>query len=130
MPLQQFDERDIYQGSYTFNDGTTPLSYATILNTFGKDGRMDVLLLTNSDTIDHTVLFDLNDGSGASVAISAVVPAGSGYAGVTPYDLIAHLMPTNQPFLLLAAGFTYQWALGEAINTGRQVVLFVQGGTF
>ena len=130
MPLGQFDERIAFQFVARFTDATVPNTYDTFLSEAGATLRLDTMRIANSDNIPHNILFDLNDTNGDNVSLSALVPARAAYDGAPPYDVLAALMSTNQQFLLSVPGNTYQWAVGEFLNTGQQVVMFGQGGIF
>jgi len=130
MPLGQFDERNIVQATADLDDSATPGAYVALVAAQNVDYRIDTLQVYNSDIIAHQVRFNVNGSSNdQSNAVVVTVPAGSGY-GSPPVDALAIGMPSAYHYVMAWFGPVVQWTVDEAINTGKKVHVFLQGGSF
>lgn len=130
MPLQQFDERVVNVTNFWFDDTATPLLPGSMGLAIGPDQRFDVIMAANNDTINHIVGFTFVANLTRGVIGSVTVPAGAGYGAVPPVDVLAAMLPTAQPFLLVESNGDRFCFVGETINTGKIVSLYLQGGFF
>lgn len=130
MPLGQFDERLPIQLVPSLSDTAVANTFTPLYSAIGRDARIDVLLVSNSDTIVHHVAIDLNASGDNGVVIECQVPARAGYDGASPFDILGAAFPAGQQFLIAPAGNEFDWCVREAINSGRFVVAYVQGGQY
>lgn len=129
MANQEFDERKLGVWALQMDSGATPGSYV-YLNTTNVDlQRCDVLLGINSDTIDHLLSVDIAGSGAASLLGQVKLPAGCGYGGVPPVDMIAALLPSNHQYFWLWNGNIIGLAVGEAINAGKLVTVNAMAGS-
>lgn len=127
MPLQQFDIRIADLEFAKLDDSTPTGSWSTSITPGNHDGIYPIVIATNDDTIDHNVTLSGNS-SDATIIGEITIPAGSGYGGIARVDVVGVLLNTTMPYLLIPAGGSLWLKLGEAINTGKLVNLYLQGG--
>lgn len=108
-------------------DTTTKKTLQTTVS--GRGGRLDNILLTNTDGIDHKVDFFWYDGSLNHSIGSVDVPAGTGVGGLVAVDAIPLLVAAGQAGLFLNSSAVYHWSVEVTVVTG-EVVALLQGGYF
>lgn len=125
--LTQFDEVSPFLGITTFAnaDGTggkalTP-SVATRL-------RLDGLVATNSDSVDHVVNLEVDPGSGGVHFLSATIPHGAGVGGVQAVDVLALAMPTNLVGFVIPGNSQLFAKMAVAVAGGQLVTVAPVGG--
>jgi hypothetical protein len=92
--------------------------------------RWDSLIATNNDTIDHHLTLAWISPLGAFHIGSCVVPLGSGHGGVPSIDVMALALPASFQYLVFPPQNGLYVNVEEAINTGKEVIVFAQGGYF
>jgi pantoate kinase len=130
MPLQQFDERNIYSWQFAFDVGATPGVYVDVSGSWGSDVRVDTIQVSNSDTIDHNIALAYLNGNDSSVLVEAKIPAGSGYGVLPLIDMLAPLMPAAYHYVLQLNGSRFYMTVREAVGAGTYVIANGQGGSF
>lgn len=128
MSLQTFDERTPEVFPLVFDDGNSPGTLQLTPND-KLLRRVDAILVTNNDTIDHELILRWNDGTSATWVGSLVVPAGQGFAGTPALDLMASAFPATQVGIAL---FLFTWLdvrCPVALNSGKGVFISAVGGT-
>lgn len=130
MPLDQFSERVPVTFSAQWDHTITPTTAVQIGTTAPKgDYRIDTWQISNLDTIDHTFQIIVNMGVEDYVG-ALTVPAGAGSGTVPPIDVLAQLLPSVNHYLWVTGGDFPGAVLGEAINTGKFVYIFLLGGQY
>lgn len=130
MPLGQFDERRILVGTDFLDDTFAAATYFSTFTATNGDLRIDQFQIANNDTIPHTVWIAPLFGADSSRIAIIDVPAGAGSGSVPPVDALAFISPTAFHYFVLAQGQHLYWAVGEAINAGKQIVNYTTGGYF
>jgi hypothetical protein len=94
MGLSQFDENHSFAQSASIAAAQTTTE-VTLYVGAQADGRIDAVLCTNFDVIDHIVRLWTNVGGTHRVIGSTNVPAGSGTAGAKSVDALAGSLPST-----------------------------------
>jgi hypothetical protein len=124
----------IYDESLPLNEGasiedTDSTNWRAIHTGIQSLCRIDSILVTNSDTVDHILNLRLNLDATQTKLCSVSVPAGSGATGLPPVDLILEIpgaMASGIP-LYAFSGLEIQAEDAFAEGTGAQIT--VLGGT-
>lgn len=118
---------DFFQ--YSFNDASTPGTWQQADVASQGDYIAWAFHVTNNDTIAHNVKIASSNNDNA-LMFEALVPAGAGLGGVAPYDVLAVWMATQYQYFVggkFLGPFIYL-TMGEAINTGKLVVVSIHVG--
>ena len=129
MPLSIFDERSALVAGLQLilASGT---SDNLIIDTGTQDRRIDSIICTSTDTIDHDVQIKVNYTSGPQVIGSVHVPAGAGYGGVAAVEGMLTLSVSPIAGILLGPGSQLFVRALVPVTTALAVDVLVQGGTF
>jgi len=92
--------------------------------------RLDTLQAVNSDSIDHAVYINWDNGTGHFLFGSALVPARSGYNGVKPVDLLASILGGANAGLVIPSQMGLYCGVEVAITGAETVVISAIGGDF
>src|SRR5260370_22008797 len=103
MSNQQFAETTPSVAGQTFVAADTTAVKTLYQPQSAIGGRVDSILCTNSDVIDHYVAVYLNTPSATTRIGSVKVPAGAGFGAVPSVDLVSGLPVTNVLGLLIRA---------------------------
>lgn len=125
----QFNEVYPIAGTYTFLNSYVPATWGTVVTVSTTPGRVDQLLALNSDTVAHVITIRTTNGSTTQFWGSVSVPAGAGFGGVAPVDVLAAILPSTQLYLLLMQGYSLQGDIPAAPAAGTYVELTAAGGT-
>lgn len=128
MSLQIFDERVPELFPLVFDDSNSPGTLQLTPND-KLFRRVDSILVTNNDTIDHEIQLRLNNGTAATWLGSVLVPAGQGFGGTPALDLMAGAFPASQVGIAI---FIFTWLdvrCTVALNSGKGVFITALGGT-
>lgn len=68
--------------------------------------RYDAIFLSQDDVAAHVVALTVAATGGALPIASVSVPAGAGFGGVAPVELVSAAMPAQTPYLLIPEGAT------------------------
>lgn len=125
----QFNE--IYPiAAQAFADSTyTPNTLTTVTALQGSPARIDVLLLSNSDTVARVVEISMTDGTDTPRFGQVSVPGGSGYGGVAAVDALAALLPSTQQGIVLPKLFNLTFLVTTAPAATKIVTVSAYGGT-
>jgi hypothetical protein len=99
MTLAQYGER------FPQNQGLTLLAADVgvahqVYTGSNTPSRVDAVLCTNSDSIDHILEFSWQPLIGATVVLGSVnIPARQGYANTPPLDVVPILLPHGGSFV-------------------------------
>ncbi len=128
MPLQPFSEIVARSDGVVLDNaqGITPVDLPNL--GFGQY-RYDFCYITNSDAIDHVVLFKYNaDGPGVFCG-SVTVPAGSGYGGVAPVEAFTVMQGASPPGYTFPHGCYFSVNNVVSATVAGDVELLFLGGT-
>lgn len=97
-----------FNETYPFNprntiDISAGLSPVSIAGQINEANRIDALLVTNTDTIDHVVQFSLDNGGNIAFIAVVTVPAGSGTGVIQAFDCLPAFPVSLQAGIALAA---------------------------
>jgi hypothetical protein len=127
--LQQFSESYPIQFARTLDSTAVPGAYVNITPSRPLVYRLDAMLASNSDSIDHTLLLALSDeGSGITPVGDVLIPAGSGHGALPAVDVLARLAPAYAQYLTGAPSAVVAYGVKEGITAGTIVVLWASGG--
>jgi hypothetical protein len=130
VALTQFDENDVFiwGRSLTLVTYTSP---SAIMPQLTRPVRIDQILATSNDTIDHHLRFYLSFNLSENAYLGAVdLPAGSGHTqAVPPVDVFPTILATLD-HLNLGIYDDLQLYIDEAITTLKLVHILVTGGYF
>jgi hypothetical protein len=90
--------------------------------------RIDNLIISSTDTIDHIVDLSIVQVAVTTLLGSFNVPAGSGYAGVPAVDAIADLVPTLAGGLVLPGLATLTVDTPIQVSISDQLTFAALGG--
>lgn len=102
----------------------------TLFGSSAVQARIDNLLLTSNDTIDHKVVIWVTNASINYVVGSVDVPAGAGHGGVAPVDAIPLIVVAGQQGLLVDSTTTYSYSVEVAVTSTFEVDCVGMGGYF
>jgi hypothetical protein len=129
MPLSQFDERvPVLLLNLIVAANTT--SFVNIAGGSPYGRRLDAVYATNTDSIDHAVELNVQDGMGGTSFLGGVnVPAGSGVT-LPSVELLSSLLAPGQPFLILQGSQTLNGAVAVAMVGISELDFTALGGDF
>lgn len=120
LPLVQAAEVD---------DTYTPLVAVSMAAARSDGYRLDGIMASNGDGVDHELTVNLPDETGTQHPVASVtLPAGSGHGAVPFVDVLAALSPSYALGLSLPPSATWEWFLAAAPGAGTLVVLWAVGG--
>lgn len=113
----------------TFNDASALSTYLTLDAISYGDYIAWAINITNSDTITHKIAI-AGDQTDDKLFIEVDVPAGAGFAGAAPLQVLPLWMPSQYQYFVSGKenGPNLCVALRETINTGKLVVVSVHAG--
>jgi hypothetical protein len=124
-----FDERVAIQPAATFESADGVIN-ETIIQGSRNGVRLDSLQATNSDAIDHELGFQLN-ASGYAVEMGTVnIPAGAGFGGVPPVDIMAAIAPTQIGGIIITKDWSFVVENLVAVVFPNKVSVWAFGGEF
>lgn len=120
LPLVQVGEAD---------DTYTPLAAVAMAPLRTDAYRLDGILASNSDGVDHELTLSLPDEAGTHHSVASVtLLAGCGH-GIVPFvDVLAALSPSYALGVSLPGGATWEWFLAATPVAGTLVVVWAVGG--
>lgn len=127
MSLSIFDESSVESIAKVIDDSNSP-GPQMYLPSDRCQRRVDALLVTNNDTIDHIVRLRYNDGTVNAWIGSHTIPAGTGFAGVPAIDLVPILAPVGTAGWVFADFTFMDVGTEEAVNAGKGVWFTSFGG--
>jgi hypothetical protein len=129
MGISVFDEQFADVNLLVFDSSNSPgtISFWTGDKT---PRRVDAVLATNNDSIDHTIELRVNNGGSSTRIGSAVIPAGQGYAGTPGLNLLELVLPANVAGIVLDRFWTLDANCLVALTGSNGVFLTSLGGTF
>lgn len=130
MARNLFDEVDPLADAHQWDNGSAVGAWDVGIFDKGRVWRLDVVMFSNSDTIAHHVLIDPMNAAGGSLWGQFAIPAGAGYAGVPPVELLSAWLPSSLQFWLVGAGQPWNFQLVEAVNAGKLLSVIGHGGGF
>lgn len=127
MGVQLFNEAFpvLYGLQLANGDGTTVTLLTQSLLQFQ---RIDHILASNNDTIPHVLNITAFVNANEQRVASASVPAGAGYGGIPPVDVIATGAPASLDGIPLAANVHLSAQLEIAMVGGSLMNLLATGG--
>lgn len=128
MPQQQFDERSGFVMYLQWLSTSTPGVWDASGPNPNNQYRIDDIMISNSDNIDHNVILDFLGGDGTTPACGVKVPARAGYDGSVAVDALALMRSTNNHYLILNYAQTIYANLVESITAGADVTMLVYCG--
>lgn len=129
MGFQTFDEHTLLLVTVAFDDASFPVAQQFQAPS-NVPARWDTLLASNSDTIAHTLIVGMTDGTTEIVVGSVTVVAGAGVTVGTAVDLLAAALPATTQWLFSNLDRRPYVRLGEAINAGKLLCVTAFGGAF
>lgn len=129
MAFSTFDENLALSAAAFFNSGSSP-GIATMINPTTRGFRLDTIMAVNEDVVDHVVSFLTDNGGGAVRIGSATIPAGAGFLGAAPVDVLADLLPATTNGLVLAGLFNLEVYCETAVTLTNKLTIFAMGGIF
>ena len=129
MGFQVFDERMLMDCHFVADDGT-PTGIHNILFAPEYGARVDSFMVSSTDTIDHMIGLDVSYGGTVIQLGSINIPAGSGFAGVPPVDLLSPFVLPALACLLLAPTAGLHIELLVALSATKNLIFFGQVGAF
>jgi hypothetical protein len=127
MSLAQFDEVIPLNVVFRWQPATS-IAVTALTVSAAAPWRLDAILLTNTDTVDHKVSFWAGVG-GVSYLIGSVnVPTLTGTAGTPPVDAVDTVFNNAIQGYLCVANSTLSVSLDVAPNTSKEVDLLGLGG--
>lgn len=129
MPLQIFDERAPANAA-CYIQAAQGLNPVTLRTAGSVGGRIDDVLMSNSDTIAHVIIFGMTIGANPYVIASISVPAGAGSGGTAPVRLFDTQMPVQQAGWVLNPLGVVTAAVEVAVAATKTVTIVALGGDF
>lgn len=129
MSLAQFDERVPVDSIVTIAPGDG-VAWKTLRTAGSTGGRVDDVLLSNTDAAAHAVVLGINAAGTHYTVCNVNVPAGSGVAGVAPVQVFATQLPTQQAGILLAPSAVLDVRVEVAVGAATSVTVVAFGGDF
>jgi hypothetical protein len=97
-------------------------------STLQSTARVDQMIASNSDVIDHVVKLELAFYSVYAIVASVNVPSGAGYNGVSPVDLVGSI-PGNGPGLIADTYGNIAASVEVPVTLAYDVTIIGIGGT-
>lgn len=128
MAGAQFGENYALNAAVHFNNASVVGTYQNLAGLTLNYSRWDTIQIANTDTIDHTVSFQLTTASAPYHLATISVPAGAGAGTVALVDALATLMPSGYHYYTLTPSSFIQVTIGETINSPNAVDVTAVGG--
>lgn len=127
MSFGVFDERQAGNWTLQFDDTTYPTPGALTLQDV-RAIRLDTIIGTNNDTVDHAVGVYLDLGTGPEHFGAFTLPANSGEPTFAAVDVLDAIIPSTSPGLVLQPGTVIGFAQYDALASGKLIRLVAFGG--
>jgi hypothetical protein len=127
--FQAFDERQLLDLHFVADDGT-PTGIHNLVFAPNLGARVDSLMVSSTDTIAHTIVLDTSYGGTVIQLGSLSIPAGSGFNGVPPVDLLTPFVLPALGCILLPATAGIHIELLVAVSATKNLYFFGQCGAF
>lgn len=128
MSLQVFDELTPTLDELLIENGDGTALQALTSSAPARGARIDGILLLSDDTVSRDVEIALHATGTPLCQVS--VPAGTGFAGVAPIDVVALLPGVFVGGLVLAAGQYLDARTTGTVTAAKKVIVVAMGGTF
>lgn len=128
MPNQQFDERPIVLTSNLFDDTQAANSFFGLEIAVSGQLRLDIFQIVTDDTAINEVIIYHKPGPNEIPIGSVAVPAGAGYNGVPPVDVLHALFGDTFHYIIMEQGTTLGAALVNALTSGKTMTFLDAGG--
>lgn len=102
----------------------------TLVSSSGVQGRIDNLLVSSSDAIDHKVVFWVTN-AGINYSLGSIdVPAGTGHGGLAAIDAVPLLIPAGQLGFLIDSTTVYSYSVEVTVTSTFEVDCVGYGGYY
>lgn len=129
MGFANFDEHTLLVLTRQFTDAAFP-AFQDFSAPGNLAARVDSVVATNDDTIAHTILVGISDGTTEWWMGTATIPIGAGHAGVPSVDVLALALPATTQWLFATELVAIRLRLGEAMSAGKLLNVALFGGAF
>lgn len=127
MPNSIFnEERPV--NYYVRLDDTQSETFVKLVETSDHCLRLDALLISNSDSIDHICEVYLNFNGPQLVVGTVNVPAGSGFSGVPPVDFCATSTPISLGGIVVSDYYDIYVFVRGVIGSATNIDFLAFGG--
>jgi hypothetical protein len=126
----QFNEQVAYTVVAFFDDTFSVGQQTTVAAFSNLGGRIDSIVLTSDDTIDHVVEFDFSQGGNRAGFGSINVPAGAGYGLVPRVEAMTVLAQAILNGVVIANFSQLEASLDVVMSTGKTLFIVAAGGSF
>jgi hypothetical protein len=127
MGLSIFDE-SVPVINYVEVNNAAGTSYVNVNTTYPFPLRIDSLICSNDDSVDHYVQVAASNGSFDASYGTVHVPAGAGRTNVPAVDAVAILAPTTLQGFILPAFFQLAVRTDVAVNSPNVLYFTAVGG--
>ena len=127
MGVSIFDERTPL-AFWMSIDNTTGIGHVPLNPADVRDQRWDAIIASNNDTIDHVVIFTINNDLPNVAFGSVTVPAGAGFGTGPAIDCVAALPTAAVAGIVVPAGTVVAAVPLVAMSAGKLLVFGVMGG--
>jgi hypothetical protein len=127
MGLSSFDENTAINSAQTLN-AASGTGEVWLWDETPLPSRVDSLVGTTNDVIDHVIALRIDHGGGVQQLGSVTIPAGSGYGATPTVDLLAALPVALQGGLLLSYQDALKVQLEVAVTAAFVVDVLASGG--
>jgi hypothetical protein len=130
LGIQSFDIHDTFNIA-TYIDVGSYSDTMTLFNALTRPYRIDQILVSSDDTVDHTFTYIMSPPDSGSASLGTVtIPAGAGWdPAIPPIDLLPALCPTLDHISLIP-GDQPECIIGTVISGGKSVRVAFIGGYF
>lgn len=128
MPLGPYGDTVAVIGSAHFDDGSPSGSYSIGFGDVGYAWRWDRVYVSNTDSIDHHIMWDPTGGNGDGEMGVLTVPARAGYDGTPAFEILTSQFDASAQWWETPTGKPWQFGLVEAMSAGTFLHFIYRGG--
>jgi hypothetical protein len=129
MGYEKFEEHALTAVTWPIKNATGT-AWTGLWSAVATVTRIDQLVVSNTDTIDHRINFRISYSSNYCYLGGVLVPAGAGVGAIPAVDALAALQKSGQDYIILGVSHTFAVQAEVTVVGSYEVGIMAVGGTF